>query len=567
MTLAEEYIQNVQSGKEICGKYVRLAVQRHVDLQAAAKERGYYFDIKAAKKYTSLFRLMRHTTGEFAGEHFRLSGWQAFIIWVIFGWKKKNNLRLIRKAYIEIAKKNGKTEFAAALAIVMTFFDDEFGAETYIGAKKRAQAAICFKAIKQMVRDLRHDSEYARKLINEPMTWNVNSTATNSKIVPLGKDAMGDQGINAHCGIIDEYHVHPDTEVHDNIESSMVSRTQPLDFIITTAGMNMESPCYKLRKTCTEILEGIKEDDSLFAIIFCFDEGDDWEDETLWRKPIPNLDVSVRLENVQSQSLKAKNEGLAKLMSFKTLNLNMWHASNFETWIPDDVWMKCAGEIDPETLRGRMCFCGLDKAVTSDVAALAYFFPATETGEKHILKLRYYLPEEGIEEKARGDKTSYMEWAQAGIFTLTPGSIIDEEIIKNDIIEDFGTYNVQFLGYDRWNAYGLLVELLKEGIDPEKTAPYGMGYKSLSYPMSKLEEMIKCGELIHGGDPVLRWMVSNVAVETDGENIKPSRKKSTGKIDGVMASIIALGQYFFWLGDEGSNKSIFEKSELWEDEP
>lgn len=568
MNLAQQYIEDVLAGNIVANEFVKLAVQRHLDRLKKATELGFYFDEEDAEDAIDIISMMRHTKGEFAGQLFRMQGWQAFILWFTFGWKYiESGLRVTRTVYCEVSKKNGKTEFAAAVANYMTWFDGEFGAETYIGATKKEQAAICFTAIKTMVEHLRTDSEYLQKLIREPQRWNIHSSKTKSKIEPLAKNAKGDQGIFAHCGIGDEVHVMPDFEVIDNIESSMVARSQPLLFLITTAGTNIESDCYKLRTTCIQVLQGIKEDDSLLPMVFCFDEGDDWEDESLWQKPIPNLNISVKIENIRQQLVKAKNMGQAKLRSFKTLNLNMWHASNFDTWLPDTDWQQCEANFSRDELKGRLCFGGLDMAATSDVATYALFFPAMEEGEKHRIIWKYYLPNDAIDEKEQMDKVRYRDWATDGWFTLIPSNVLLSETgrttMRDDIAAEFLHHDVQAFGYDRWNAFGLVSDLIEMGLSEEIIVPFGMGYKSMSTPMSFLESWAKQGEIEHQADPVIRWMVSNCVVATDGENIKPDRKKSTNKIDGVVAGIIAVGQYLIWQAGQTQQRSIYDNAELW----
>lgn len=543
MNLAETYIHQVRNGEITVCRYARLAVERHCKMLDNSEKLGIYFDEDAAQDALDFISILKHTQGrEYAGKPFNLQPWQAFIIWVIFGWKvKETGFRLISKSYVEVPKKNGKTELAAAIAVYMFFMDGEFGANVYICATARKQADLCFSAAKMMVNFLRRDSEYAAKVIQEPQRWNIHAKATNSKMEPLTKESLTEEGINAHCAIADELHAHPDSSVVDNVGSSMAARAQPLLFQITTAGFNTESFCYKLRKAMVDILEERSEDLSTFAIIFTLDKDDDWKEEKNWPKANPNFGISVNAKFIKDAATEAKNVGLIKQRLFLARHMNKWQSGSEGGWIDEDDWNKCAGAIDEEILKTRKVYCGLDMAATSDIAAFARFYPANLPGEKHYLKLSYYLPGDNIYEKSRNDKTSYEEWANDGWLTLTPGNVIDYNRIKEDIISDVETSDIQRIGYDRWNAYGLVSDLVENGIQME---PYGMGYKSMSFPMKSFHEWVKKCEILHGGDPVLRWMQSNVVVATDGENIKPDRRRSTGKIDGIVASIIAIGQYF-----------------------
>lgn len=622
MNLAEQYIEDVLNDRITVNRYARLAVNRHMELLANAKRKGYYFDRHAAQRVLDFFGILRFTKGkEFAGKPFKLSPWQAFILWVVFGWKvEATGYRLISKCYVEVAKKNGKTELAAGIASYMFLMDEEPGAEVYVAATKKAQARICFDAIRQMMRYLRKDSAMIRKAVKVENHKILKED--NSKIEPLGQDSDTDQGINTHCGIIDEYWAHKTSEVLGNIQSSMVSRPQPLLFIITTAGFNLESPCFKLRQSSIDILEGDAQDDSFFAMIFSFDEGDDWEDRNNWYKPIPNLGVSVRLDNIEKEYIRAKNEGPIEEKRFKTLNLNMWHASSSEAWIEAEKWNACQGSYTAESLAGRKCFGGIDMAATSDIAAFVTLFPGVEraiitkhqntvidaeNGEreaalyqmqlidnefnnfdlnwsrdklnaeirrikekypKHRIIARSYYPRMALEEKA-GRKNNYLTWLDDGWITPIESNVIASpaglQTITDDVVSVAHNYELIAVGYDEWNAYTLASMLQERGIPDDRLFPYRMGYKSMSPPMRTLYSWVMEGDIEHDGNPVLSWMIRNIQVQTDGINIKPDKRDRERKIDAVVALIIAVGQYMIWESENKFFTSIYENPALWQE--
>lgn len=556
MNLAEQYIEDVRTGKILVCEYVKLCIDRHLKFLENADEKGIYFDRADAQFALDFIGMLRHTKGSAARKLFQLQGWQAFIIWSLFGWKViETGYRLFTKAYIEMAKKNGKTEFAAAIANYVFLLDGEFGSEIYMAATKRDQSKICFNAAKTMLKFLSEESPKIKSLVTFNKL-NLSIEDTNSKMEPLGADSNTMDGINTHLGIIDEYHAHPNSDVAENIQSSMVARAQPLHLTITTAGFNLESECYNLRKTAVDILKEIKEDDSFFMIIYTLDDPEEWDNKKMWAKANPNLGISVSMRFLESEFKKAKNEGITKEIAFKTKNLNLW-LSSVTGWISDNIWRENGFYFETDLLKGRPVFSGLDLAATSDIAARVNFYPPFEDDETMYIKPHFYCPQDTAKQKSNTDRVNYFKWHNEGFLTLTPGNVIDYDYIKKDIIKDVELSDVKGIGYDRWNSYSFVPDLIEEGINMQ---PYGQGFASMNMPCKQLEVWAMQRRINHGQDPVLRWMLSNVALKMDAAgNIKIDKAKSSEKVDGIVALVIAIGIYLIWLKENEDNNPYEEE--------
>jgi len=318
MRSAEKYINDVLEGKIKVSEITRLTFERHKKDLLLAPENGWYFDKKAVQKVLDFTKFLRHSPDKIKWVQFQPEPWQAAIIYILFGWKKKNGMRRFNYAYIEIPKKNGKTTFAAVFATYLLFFDGEKEAEIYFAASVEKQAKLCFSMAKKMI----ENSPELKKRANI-LTKNINIPSTYSKMEMLGRDSDTMEGINPHGAIIDEYHVWKNNEVFENIQSATVNRQQPLIIIITTAGRDKTLPCFHYRSLCIDILRGIKKQDDTFAIIYTPDKDDDWKDPATWAKANPNYGISVIPERFEAEFKGALND-TRKEISFKTKNLNIW---------------------------------------------------------------------------------------------------------------------------------------------------------------------------------------------------------------------------------------------------
>lgn len=540
---AERYARDVVNGKIIACKWVRLACERHLFDLKTAKKRGIYFDQEAAGRVLEFFSLLKHSKGKWAGSFFVLEPWEQFILWVLFGWKRKDGTRRFRIALIEIARKNGKSTLAAGIGIYLAFADGEAGARVYSAATKRDQARIVHGEAIQMVKK----NPALRKYI-KVFRDNLHMVETDSLYEPLGADTQSDEGLNLHGGIIDELHAHKTRDMWDILETSISSRTQPLIVAITTAGTDRRSICYEKHDYTCRVLEGFQDgsfvDDEWFGIIYSLDEEDKehWQDERLWIKANPNLGVSKTAEGMRKM-IKRAAQMPASQNSILRRELNMWvHGEN--KWMDMDAWRRCAGEVSaiklPGNLKGEICYGGLDLSSTRDLTAQILVFPKTEGGERVFdVIARFWLPEEAILPRTQ-EGTHYEAWVREGWIEATTGNVLDYEFVYAQIEQDYNDFNVRRMAYDRWGAPNVAQILENMGLT---VVPFGQGFGSISAPMKELERLILGGKIRHGNNPVLTWMMDNVVARLDpAGNIKPDKEKSKEKIDGVVALIMALDQ-------------------------
>ena len=527
---AEIYAEQVRDGRILVCEYVRLAVRRYYADLDRALERGWHFDRRAALRAIGFIERFTHTKGEWAGRRFRLEPWQHFVLWNIFGWKNADGTRRFRYAYIEIARKNGKTALSAGVGLYMLFADGESRPEVYSAATVKDQAKICFADAVEIVRatDLKHYlTPFRNSIVYE---------ARGGMMKPLSSDYGTHDGLNPSCGIIDEFHAHRDSGMFDVIKSAFGARRQPLMFIITTAGFNKSGACYAYRENVIKVLREVNEDDTLFGIIYTLDASEEWNDPRMWIKSNPNLGVSLSADYLADQVRDARNRPEA-VRNVMTKNLNLWVDAE-RTWILDDAWQKCVGTISPDELRGCTCWGGLDLSNVSDITAYVLLF---HENDRFQLVPYFWIPEEKMLEKIRRENINYDRWVADGYVTVTPGNVIDYDFVKADILRRTADYDLRSSAYDRWNASQTIIDLQNEGM---VCNPFGQGYGSMSAPTREFEKLVLTGRIEHFGNPVLRWMLASTVVKSDpAGNIKPDKERSTQKIDGIVASIMALGEW------------------------
>lgn len=534
---AERYIADVLSGRVVAGKWVKLACQRHADDLEDGRARGLWFDAGAARMVIAFFSLLKHSKGEWAGTPVMLEPWQQAHLWILFGWKRADGTRRFRASYMEVARKNGKSLLAAGVGLYLLIADGEPGAEIYTLATKLDQARIIFAESERMVRQ-------SKDLLNEVGLFrnNIHCEQTFSKYEPLGADSTTLDGLNAHAGLVDELHAHPNRDLWDIIRTSQGARRQPLMYAITTAGHDQTSFCYEMHRYSQQILERVVEDDSFYGIIYSLDEEDEknWQDERLWIKANPNLGVSKKLEKMQEEAREAEHVPSA-LNTFLRLHLDVWTKAE-KRWIKLAAWDACAGPVPfqdlPEFLVGRECYAGLDLASTIDIAALVLVFPPGPDEELFYLLPYFWIPAENMRERSHRDQVPYEAWVRDGLIEATEGNVIDYGAIKKRIEAAGERYFLREIAFDRWGAFQISQDLAAAGFE---VIPFGQGYASMSAPMKELLKLILEKKLAHGGQPVLRWMADNLVVETDAAaNIKPNKAKSRQKIDGIVATIMGL---------------------------
>jgi len=556
---AQEYIQGVKSGEIVAGAYIRKAIARHLsDLKRAKKKDfPYYFNETAANFYLSRFDVMKHGKGKWRGQPFNLMPWQAFAVWSAYGWLRKgDNKRRYNKIYIKVARKNAKTEFLAAIGNIGFMFDGAQDPEIYWFATKKDQAKIGWDRQHQMVKQLRKDSRGVARFC-DTSKYRIYTNEGNGFVAYLGQDSDTEDGLSPFYGLCDEYHAHKNDGMMNVIESGMGTRDNPMTWIITTAGFNSQGPCAQFEKTCKKILDGAIENERIFALIYDLDEKDDWEDENVWIKANPALPYIDTLQDfLRSEYNKAKTQGKTKEINFKTKNLNIWTTTS-STWIPDETWQQSGIQVNPLALHGRECYGGLDLASTRDLCSLCLFFPAPDAESKHIAMWWHWLPEEEAASREKNDGIPYQQWASEGWISLTPGNVTDHEYIVQTMLELLEVYNIRSIGFDRYGSQQVYLRLSDEGF---KMEPFGQGFASMSAPTKEVEKLVFGGLLNHGNNPVMRWQASNVALQMDAaENIKIAKNKSTEKVDGMVALVMAVGE---WMDLKQGNDSKYNDEDI-----
>lgn len=521
-----QYADDVISGKIIAGKWVRLACQRFID-----DLDKYSFDVDKAQRILDFFPdFIRHVKGKLAGQPYELSDWEAFILINLFGFVDANGKRRFRTAYVEVARKNSKSTFCSGIALFMTAFDMEGGAEVYSAATTRDQARIVFGDAQNMVR-----KSAPLKKVFGVHKLNIHHMKSASKFEPLSSDAQTLDGLNIHCGIMDEVHAHKTREVWDVVETATGAREQPLILAITTAGFNKQGIGYEQREYVTKVLGGVVDDDTYFGIIFTIDEDDDPFDQNVWVKANPNLGRSKRLDDMQRLAKKASEMPAAR-NNFLTKHLNVW--VNAETaWLDMARWEKLPKRGSIDHLKTLPCYIGLDLANKLDVAAVVAAFP--DGNEIHFI-CKFYLPENTIYAKSRTIGNMYDTWAQQGHLTLTDGDIIDHEYIEHDIREMLNDFDVKAVGFDPWGSTQMSIRLSEDGA-PMVEIPQTV--KNLSESMKEVEAKVISGELHKDANPMMDWMASNIVVKLDrNENYFPNKEHPDNKIDGMVALFMAVNR-------------------------
>ncbi len=532
----QTYIDGVLSGEIPTGDLQRLAVERYVKDLKEGVERGLHFDEGDAVRVCRFFETyLKHSKGEFCGRPFYLEGWQAFILFNLFGWKREDGTRRFRIAYISVARKNGKSPLASGIGLYLTIADREPGANVYAAATKKDQARIVHDEAIRMIRK----SERLSKRVNVPKSTNPRNAgfiyvpALDAEFLPLSADDSTMDGLNIHGAIVDELHAHKTPGVWDVITTATGARRQPLIVAITTAGYDITSVCYEQHQYSERVLDGTVEADSHFAFICSIDEGDNWQDPEVWKKANPNLGVSVSISDMEEQAEKAKNSPVFE-NTFRRLKCNQW-TEQAERWLTMEAWNKAAGTVDIKALEGVKCWAGLDLADTTDTAALVLVFLVDEY--RIVLPL-FYCPEETVSRRTKSEGIPYRMWVDRGLVTATPGNVIDYRYIHNDIKRLAKTYKIKEIAYDPWHATELIQNLEDDGY---VMVPMRQGYQTLSAPTKELLALTLNGLLVHGDNRVLNWQAMNMAVMTDpAGNVKPAKDKSKDKIDGMVALIMAL---------------------------
>jgi phage terminase large subunit-like protein len=502
----------------------------------------YYYDEKAALRAVNFFeKLLHHTKGEYAGKNFKLMDWQRDeIIRPLFGIKRfSDNTRKFRQCYVEVPRKNGKSTLAAGIALYMLIADGEQGAEVYSVAGDRDQARIVFKQASEMI-------ELSPQLleITEQYKNSILVPETRSVYRVLSAEASSAHGLNASGVVFDELHVQPDRYLYDVMKTSQGSRKEPVFFMITTAGFKKETIAGEVREYADKIREGILEDDKFLPVIYSADDFDnpdepeiDWTDPHIWEAVNPGLGETIRRDYLETEAKRAAASP-AYQNTFRRLHLNQWVGQE-SRWLDMRKWDNCYVQFSEEQFYGSRCFAGLDLSSTQDLTSLVLVFPSEPGEEEKYAVLPYFwVPEDSVIERSRSDGIPYDAWTRDGYIEATPGEAIDYHYVVHKIEELAEKFDIQQIAFDRWGSAMITQTLMDLGFE---VVSMGQGYASMSPPTSELMRLVLSGMIQHNGNPVLRWNADNVVVRTDpAGNLKPDKKKSKEKIDGIVALIMAL---------------------------
>lgn len=542
----EVYCQDILSGKIKACRQVIQAVQRHVDdLGKIGPDYPYHFDKQAADFAIDFFAFCHHSKGEWAGKKIILEPWQQFIVAAVFGWKKKSGFRRFQTAYVQVARKNGKSTMLAGLGLLGLFLDGENGSEIYSAAVDKDQAKIIWEEARRMVQqspDFKKDLELFQNTIVHNDSF--------SKFVPLSSDLNSKDGLNVHFGLVDEYHKHRNDEMYNLLRSGMSARRQPILWIITTAGHDTACACKREAEKVERILNGIEVQDDYFGIIYTLDKEDDWTDPDNWIKANPNLGISKQFDVMLSQCKDARTRA-EKEQEFKVKNLNIW-VETYTSWIGFDAWKLCGKKaLNFNDYIGRKCFTAFDLSTTNDLAGFCHIFP--EDDGTFSAFWRYFCPADTVQDRKLKEGLPYDIWVRDGYITATPGNVIDYDEIEKAFLLDAEIIEVIELPHDPWNGIGLINHLSGRNFNCVKF-PQNIGF--ISPAVKATEKIIYEGKLNHGNNPVSDYMITCCETWRDANDnvklVKPDRSKSNKRIDGIIMLIMALHRAALAMGQDDS---------------
>jgi phage terminase large subunit-like protein len=539
LTRAELYIAAVLNDELPVSSWVKKQVQRHADdLERDVKESGLVFDEKRALH--ALLWISRNATitedgiGCKTGDKLILQPWQQAFIWILFGWRRVDGTRRFRNVYAELARGNGKSKLASAIALYVLKGEGVQGSAVFSIATTMEQAGVVFNDAALMAgnkakKDLA-DLVHNRNLLFIP------GTATLFR--PLASNEHNLDGLKPNLIVVDELHAHRSKGPWNKCKTAQGKKPGSMILAITTAGFDRHSVCYEQRTYSEKVLDGIFEDDSYFAWICALDPEDDPFDSLNWYKSNPNLGISIELQTLVDAAKQAQVIP-SEYNDFLRLRCNIWTESSVR-WMPMDMWDLCNESYDMSLLKGRPCFGGMDLSTISDVSAFVQIFPPWGDDNKWRVLPHFFMPGDNIQERVKRDRVPYDAWKREGLFQVTPGNVIDFDFIRDYVGKLADEYDFVEIAFDPWNSHQIVQQLTSDGLT---MVPVRQGYISLNSPTKLLMEKVLRQEISHSDNPVLRWMVSNTVVELDPTgSIKPSKNKSSEKIDGVVAMIMALAR-------------------------
>ena len=519
------YPWDVIDGKIIACELVKLACQRFINF---LQRDDMYFDFDDVEKKIHITESLKHFKGEYAGQPFLLEPFQKFVYCAVYGMKwKKNHHRVTRTVILSMGRKGGKSSLISAMAINALLEED--CAQCIVAANSASQAGILFKMAQKYLKSIdpkgKHFRQYRDKILFDK---------TSSEIKVVAADASRLDGLDCSFFVQDETAAAPSSEVWDVLEQSAGSRAQPLAISCTTRGFNLSGFYKELEDSAIEVLKGVKEDDSLFTLIYTLDEGDDYEDPAVWKKCQPNLGVSVFPEFVEQQITKGKNTATQQY-SIMTKVFNCWQSSS-ENWIQMDYIWKSMQKVDITQYQNEFCYVSFDLASVNDLTCLGWMLPY---GDKFYMKFKYYLPHDSI--KGNPNEERLKRWAKEGYLTVTEGNVTDYDYVINDIDKIQNITPIMKISYDQWNSQSIAIELTGKGMPLE---PYSQSLQSMNLPTKTLENMILSGKVIIDKNPVTAWCFENAKTKYDSlDNVRIIKNSYTQKIDGAITAIMLVGGY------------------------
>jgi phage terminase large subunit-like protein len=536
---AEQYIEDVLAGKSITNRWVRLAVERHVDDLKNADAKAIWFNRDAGIWACDCFpKLFRHFKGALAGQPFELMPWQAFIVYSLFGWMKTGTaLRRFRRAYIEVARKNGKTTLLAGIAIIMFLLDGEAGARVYSAATKRDQAKEVWDCAQKMIRTspaLRGRVTICHNSLADP--------AFGSTFIPLSADANTLDGLDISAAVVDELHAHPTSAVWDVLDTATGAREQPLICAITTAGFSQVGVCFELHNMIIELLNRNVENDSWFGFLAGLDDDDAFSDESVWEKANPNIRfIPTLLADLREKSIRASRSA-SQMNNFLVKCMCRW-TSQGKRWLQVEHWDKCKARepFDSEAMKARPAFGGIDYAEKLDLTAICLCFPPYGDDKKWRYLWRFYLPEDTVQQHTDNGDHRWQQWVASGELIATSGAVTDQQVVREDLMNWAEQFDLRQVGFDPWHMRTFASRLLEDSLEMVEVPPFP---KDLAEATKEFEAQVVTQGLQHYSGSLMRWQIDNVTLKSDNRgNVTPQRNKrdaNTKKIDGVMAAVTAL---------------------------
>lgn len=539
------YAQQVMAGKVIAGPHVRASCERHLTDLLHGADRGLRFDVSLAKKAVDFFPdVLRLAGGAYEGKPFELLGWQQFVIGSLFGWLGSDGYRRFRFAYIETAKGSGKSPLAAGIGMKGLVADGEPRAEIYAAGSKKDQAMILFRDAVAMRNFSPELHLRLRTSGSGENVWNLAYLEKGSFFRPIGADENTQSGPRPHMSLVDEIHEHKTSTLIDMLIAGMKSRRQGLTIGITNSGASKTGPAWAYHEYAIKVCTGVLQDDSFFGYVCALDEGEDpINDEACWPKVNPSLQEAnlPGMRYLREQVTKARGMPSSEALT-RRINFCQWTDAE-NPWLSADVWKSAKRAIDWQTLGGCKAYGALDLGSTTDLTAAVFLVDMPWGG--HLIVPFFWMPDDDIDGRSKRDGVPYREWIDAGYITATPGRAVSRLMVAQKFGRISEHFDHQASAVDRWRIEDLKQAAEDEGVELPELQAFGQGYQSMSPAVSYVEEKLLSGELCHDGNPVLTWCFSNVVItQDDAGNKKLSKAKSSGRIDGAVASVMAVGLRF-----------------------